>query len=86
MLFIARLVHIVMAVYGIGLICYIVLTWLNRPDLTRLQRSLKPLYEPILSRLRHDIPSVTLGQTKSLGTKLIAESPKSITDDRRGES
>lgn len=64
MVVLARLVHVVFAVFAAGLIAHVVLSWVDSARLQPAQRQLGRIYRPFLSPIRGVFPAVRAGNTQ----------------------
>jgi YggT family protein len=58
---VARLIYFVFNLYELGLIVYIICTWIAHPGAANIRRRLAGLYEPLLVPIRRVVPMIRLG-------------------------
>lgn len=63
MMFVARIIHYAFSIYELGLLAYVVCSWIADPDAHRFRMWFSRWYEPLLAPIRRAIPSPRLGCT-----------------------
>lgn len=63
MRFIAVILHYAFSLYELGLLAYVICSWIAHPTAFVIRRGLAPWYEPLLSIIRRKIPAPRLGAT-----------------------
>jgi uncharacterized protein YggT (Ycf19 family) len=58
-----RLIHYAFSIYALGLMAYVVCSWLVHPDANRLRLWLSRWYDPLLTPIRRVIPAPRFGYT-----------------------
>ena len=61
MIFLARLVHYAFSLYTLGLVIYIMCSWIAHPTAHAVHIRLARWYEPLLTPIRRMIPGLRLG-------------------------
>ncbi len=61
MIFLARLVHYGFTIYTLGLVLYVICSWLAHPNATSLRLWLARWYEPLLKPIQRVVPPIRLG-------------------------
>lgn len=59
--FLVRFIFILVDLYQLGLLIYIILSWIPAPELLAVRRWLAPLFEPPLSRIRALVKPISVG-------------------------
>jgi YggT family protein len=56
MMFVARVIHYAFSIYTLGLLAYVVCSWIVHPAAQALRLRLSRWYEPLLAPIRRVIP------------------------------
>ena len=59
----ARIIHYVISIYELGLLAYVLSSWIAHPLAHRLRQWLSRWYEPLLAPIRRVIPAPRFGYT-----------------------
>lgn len=60
----AAIIHYAFAIYQLGLVAYIVCSWIDHPTAASIRYQLARWYEPILTPIRSVLPAVRIGYTE----------------------
>ncbi|MBN1672818.1 MAG: YggT family protein [Kiritimatiellae bacterium] len=60
---IARLIHYAFSVYQLGLLAYVVCSWIAHPTARSVRLWLARFYEPLLIPIRRVVPALRTGHT-----------------------
>ena len=63
MMFIARIIHYAFSFYKLGLLAYVLCSWIAHPSAHVLRLKLARWYEPPLLAIRRHVPALGLGST-----------------------
>jgi len=55
------IIYLLFNIYAIGLLVYIVCSWVTHPQATIIEQWLQKWYEPLLKPIRSIVPSVNIG-------------------------
>jgi len=63
MMFIARIIHYMFSFYELGLLVYVLCSWIAHPSAQRFRLWLARWYEPVLLSIRRFMPTLRFGYT-----------------------
>ena len=60
----AAIIYLAFNIYSLGLLVYVVCSWINHPTALNLKRRLQQWYEPLLKPIQAVLPPVSIGNNR----------------------